>query len=73
MYGRNIEVVLIVLDYLEDVEEGVRLLCKDFEFGEVKCIVVKYGRVEELIEGVIWFLVLESVESLLEEICEIED
>lgn len=72
-YGRNTEAALIALDYLEDVEEGVRLLCKDFEFGEAKRIAAKYGRAEELIEGVIRPLVLESAESLLEEIREIED
>lgn len=62
----------MLLDYLNDVDDGVRLLCAGSQWKEAMRVCYKHGR-DDLVGTVVVPMAAEKGEALLEEARELPD
>lgn len=71
-YGRSGEAAMVALDYLDDTDEGVRLLCKELEFGEAKRQAALHGR-HDLLHSCIRPMLVKAGKALLSDVDEMRE
>lgn len=69
---RYIEAARVCLEYVRDVEQAVTLLCRGSDFSEARRILTTYNRLD-LIEVTLHPLLIESANTLLEDVSEMDD